>query len=176
MGRHLLAVGILASLGALGCARSGGGDCDSVSLVQGDAALASHTSTCDSACGNGQNPPSGGPHCGSTLSCRVFTEPQKRCQWLHNLEHGHVVLLYNCPDGCPDIVQTLTRVQGQVAPGGNGVRRALVSPDPDLPSKVAAVVWGWAAVLDTADEDAIACLMDKQQVTVAPEPDIPCAP
>src|SRR5688572_9102987 len=66
-----------------------------------------HVATCSEACGNSQNPPTAGPHCAQTLPCRVFDTEQSSCSWIHNLEHGHGVLLYNCPEGCPDVVQRL---------------------------------------------------------------------
>ncbi|MEO6773158.1 MAG: DUF3105 domain-containing protein [Kofleriaceae bacterium] len=70
-----------------------------------------------------------------------------RGYYLHDAEHGAIVLLYNCPDGCPDTVTALEAVvQGMptdpmcTAP----VRqRALVTSDPLLPAgvTVAAVAW-----------------------------------
>ena len=54
-----------------------------------------HLSSCDDqACGSGHEPPLGGDHCPSWLPCRKYTEAQKRCAYVHNLEHGHAVLAH----------------------------------------------------------------------------------
>jgi len=128
-----------------------------------------HVASCtdDSVCG-GQEPPLGGPHCGSTLPCRVHATAQGRCQWIHNLEHGHMVLAYNCPSGCPEIVQALSEFQ-------RSTPRTLVTPDPKLTTKVAAIVWGysWSAdAVDTAKLDAVRSYQDAD----APEAGLGCLP
>ena len=41
------------------------------------------------------NPPLGGDHCATWLSCRVFDTPQPKCNWVHNLEHGFIVAWYD---------------------------------------------------------------------------------
>jgi len=129
-----------------------------------------HLATCDDAgCGDGQEPPLGGPHCAIVSPCRVWTAPVPRCQWLHNLEHGHAVLAYNCPTGCPDVVAALTAFFD----GGRG--RVLVTPDPKLTTRVAALVWGWGWAGDTADADAIRAVLAYQDVD-APEAGLGCPP
>ena len=66
---------------------------------------------------------------------------------MHNLEHGGVVVLYNCPDGCPDVVDQLLEV-ARAAPADPTcaapvTKRILVAPDPLLPDgvQIAAVAW-----------------------------------
>ncbi|MFT3692002.1 MAG: DUF3105 domain-containing protein [Kofleriaceae bacterium] len=70
-----------------------------------------------------------------------------RGYYLHDAEHGAIVLLYNCPDGCPDVVAQLEDVTRDLdddpsctAPVRN---RSLVTGDPLLPDgiQVAAVAW-----------------------------------
>jgi hypothetical protein len=132
------------------------------------------TNANDPACGNGENPPTGGLHYERWSACRAFTTTVGRCTWLHNLEHGHVVLAYNCPTGCPDVVAALEELRKEVPTGSNGVRRVLMTPDAQLPKRVAAVVWGWSYSGDDVDVDAIRCLLSKQDLN-APEPGIPCS-
>lgn len=133
-----------------------------------------HVATCtDATCGNAHNPPTGGPHCPYPLTCSEFPQPQDKCQWVHNLEHGHLVLLYNCPDGCPDVVQALEAIAASAPQDLYGRPRALITPDPDLPGRVGAVVWGWAYAGDTVNQDAIGCLMTHQDEE-APEAGLPC--
>jgi hypothetical protein len=130
-----------------------------------------HVPSCSDAsmCGSGDEPPPGGPHCPSWLTCRVWADPQNRCEYIHNLEHGHMVMAYNCPSGCDDVVQALTAYWNALP----SPRRALVTPDPKLPKKVAAMVWGYtweADAVDTAKLDAIHMLQDVD----APEPGLGC--
>ncbi|HZI11311.1 MAG TPA: DUF3105 domain-containing protein [Myxococcus sp.] len=133
-----------------------------------------HTSTCtSSACGNGENPPNSGPHCGSVAPCRVYSAPVARCMYLHNLEHGHAVFLYNCPEGCPDEVAKLEAAAAGVRAGANGVRRAIVAQDPQLPQRVAALLWRRTYLADSADPEALQCLLALQD-TDAPEPGLSC--
>jgi hypothetical protein len=127
-----------------------------------------HVASCDdTACGDGSALPVGGKHCPLALYCRKYTEPQKRCAWVHNLEHGHAVLLYNCPEGCPDEVEQLTRLWNQRA-------RTVLAPDDKMPRRFAAVVWGHGWHSDTLDLDAINELLQYQD-TVAPEAGLSCA-
>ena len=137
-----------------------------------------HLSSCaSSGCGNGLNPPNSGPHCSATLSCRTYAAEQPRCQWLHNLEHGHVVLLYNCPEGCAEEVAKLEAALPSAKVGGNGVPRALLAPDSQLPRRVAALVWRRSYVADSVDPQALRCLMRHQdEPAVTPEPHLACAP
>jgi Protein of unknown function (DUF3105) len=128
-----------------------------------------HLVSCDdTACGDGTAAPVGGPHCGTWLSCRKYTEEQKRCSWIHNLEHGHAVLLYNCPGGCPDDVAALERHFDAQLP-----RRILVAPDARIPKRIAALVWGHGWLGDAYDLAGVRGVLDLQDAD-APEPGLPC--
>lgn len=148
---------------------------DDVNLIHRTGLANNHVASCDddSLCGDGQNPPVGGPHCSQTLSCRAFDTEQKRCQWIHNLEHGHAVLAYNCPQGCAAVVDGLVAIQQAERAKGNA--RVIVTPDAQLPNRVAAVVWGWGWVGDEVNEAAIAAVLAKQDID-SPEAHLSCAP
>jgi hypothetical protein len=132
-----------------------------------------HVTSCEDAsqCGDGLEPPVGGQHCPVWLNCRVWDTPQPRCEYIHNLEHGHIVLAYNCPSGCPDIVAQLTAYwMSKPTP-----RRILVTPDPLLTTKVACMVWGWAWEgdhVDTAMFDEVVTHQDQETT----EAGLPCDP
>ncbi len=133
---------------------------------------AKHVASCeDAACGNGSNPPLGGDHCSQTLSCRTYDSPQSRCKWIHNLEHGHAVLLYNCPEGCVDDVAKLAAVRD----ASTNKVRIIVTSDASLSARFAAIVWGWGWTGDAVDEAAISQVLAKQDVD-APEKGLGCAP
>ena len=36
-----------------------------------------------------------------------------RGYYLHDAEHGAIVLLYNCPDGCPEVVAGIEAIEPQ---------------------------------------------------------------
>ena len=165
---------LLLSLALLACSTEPEG-CERFEFPLGPAVAATHTSTCTSAaCGNGLNPPTAGPHCSFTLACQTFDTEQAPCSWLHNLEHGHAVFLYNCPEGCPEEVAKLEQARSEARVGSNGVRRAVVAPAPGLPNRVAAILWRRAYLADTADPEALHCLLQLQDQDV-PEPGLNCA-
>jgi hypothetical protein len=131
-----------------------------------------HLGSCDDpACGNGANPPLGGDHCPMWLPCRVWDTAQPRCEWIHNLEHGHAVLAYNCPTGCADLVKQLTDVWN----GRGDPKRILVTPDPKLPRRIAAIVWGFGWQGDDFNAAAIDEVLSHQDEE-APEKGMGCLP
>ncbi len=100
------------------------------------------------------NPPSSGPHCGTWLAYRVYApgSPAPRCNWLHNLEHGAVVLVYRCPSGCPEIVAELEKAISEVSARCQP-KPVILTPDDELDTTVAAAAWGatWrSSCLDAA--------------------------
>ncbi len=111
------------------------------------------------------NPPSSGNHCGSWGQYAVFGPPRPlpRCNYIHNLEHGAVVLLYNCPGGCPDVVSDLRAlIAAATDPDGCAKKRFILTPDADLDTKVAAAAWGFtwrSATLDAAARTSLATFM-----------------
>jgi hypothetical protein len=81
-----------------------------------------------------QVPPVGGPHHGCWADWGVFDTEVPAERWVHNLEHGGVVLLYNCSD-CEAVLEPM-RAFVRDHP------RTLLSPYAQLPTTVAAVSWG----------------------------------
>jgi hypothetical protein len=160
----------------LACGSTDSEGCERFKFELAAEAATTHVASCtSSACGNGLNPPSAGPHCSTTLSCRVYETEQSSCSWLHNLEHGHAVFLYNCPEGCPDEVAKLEAIQKEAKRGGNDVPRAIVAPASGLPNRVAALLWRRTYLADSADPEALRCLLALQDQG-APEPGLSCSP
>ncbi|MGA7121378.1 MAG: DUF3105 domain-containing protein [Polyangiaceae bacterium] len=96
------------------------------------------------------NPPSSGPHYPIWAAFESYTTPVPRGYYVHDLEHGAIVLLYNCDDdgGCPDVVASLQEVSDAIPTdplcAGEGVRvRTVITPDPLIDVPVAAAAWGW---------------------------------
>jgi hypothetical protein len=89
-------------------------------------------------------PPTGGNHNPCWGTWGVHDEELADEHWVHNLEHGGVVFLYRCPDGCPDEVSALSdAVQGR--------DRALLTPYSLLPTRFAVVSWGFRLLSDCFD-------------------------
>jgi hypothetical protein len=95
------------------------------------------------------NPPCGGDHWAEWAEFGKYTTPIPRPAYVHNQEHGAVVLLYRCPEDCPEIVHMLEEVFDEVAtdvicatqmPPPNA--RMLLSPDPEISEPIAAAAWG----------------------------------
>jgi hypothetical protein len=104
------------------------------------------------------NPPSSGPHFGVWAAYQAYTFPVPRRYYVHDLEHGAIVFLYNCPSACPDVVAALQAASDAIPDDplctglGEGVRvRSVITPDPLLDVPVAAASWGWTYKADCVD-------------------------
>ena len=94
-------------------------------------------------------PPAGGDHNPCWLNFGVYDEERPDERWVHNLEHGGVVLLYHCPQGCPaEVAEMKQLVQGR--------EQILLTPYAALPTKFAAVSWGHRLLTDCFDAQQFA--------------------
>ena len=104
-------------------------------------------------------PPASGQHYPTWSQTYGFMDPPLPAgTWLHNLEHGAVAILYNCPEGCPDLEQQLKDLYPTLPLGRNargGRARAIIQKYPDMDHKLAVVAWGWLLELDEFDKDQI---------------------
>lgn len=95
------------------------------------------------------NPPSGGDHWGTWAAFKEYSTPVPREMYVHSMEHGAVVLAYRCKESCPDIQMMLHEVFAEAASDslclstpGNPPKRLVLTPDPELPTPIAAAAWG----------------------------------
>jgi len=104
-------------------------------------------------------PPTSGTHYPVWLQTYGFMNPAPPTgQWLHNLEHGAVAILYNCPAGCPELEQQLKDLYPTLPLGRNarrGMPRALIMPYTDMDKKIAVAAWGWLLELDEFNREEI---------------------
>lgn len=105
-------------------------------------------------------PPSSGDHYGIWAAFKVYSTPVPEGYWVHDLEHGAVVLSYNCPDGCDADVAAATQMLNELPAdplclsSGEGVRRrSVMTPDPKLDVEFAASAWGFTLRADCFDPD-----------------------
>jgi hypothetical protein len=99
-------------------------------------------------------PPVGGLHDPCWGDYGVYDAPALPPErWVHNLEHGAIVFLYRCPDGCDDDVAALTQL-------AEGLERTIVTPYADMQPGFAAVAWGHRLVSSCLDLDALQAFYD----------------
>ncbi len=101
-------------------------------------------------------PPSSGLHYGKILNWGFYNEAVPPEYWVHNLEHGGIVILYNCPSTCKDTEDAIWQVVQQAPPETqfNEVK-ILVTPNSQIDHKVIALAWDTELDLDTADLTAL---------------------
>ncbi|KIG14116.1 hypothetical protein DB30_07112 [Enhygromyxa salina] len=118
----------------------------------------------DSAIDWGNNPPHSGDHYPTWEKWGEHDTPVPRGNWVHNMEHGGIVLVYNCPDGCDAELDTLRMVLDMRTDS-----RILITEDPLLDGPpFAAVSWTWVHEFDTPVLDELLCFVD-QHFNHAPE-------
>jgi hypothetical protein len=118
------------------------------------------------------NPPVAGPHYDSTYpTYGVIEEPVAPGFWVHNLEHGAVVVLYRCDEACPGLVDDLRSLYRTLEANRNSVTgqpRLLVVPYPELSAQLAMIAWGESVLLDHFDAEVITDFYN-QRVDRGPE-------
>lgn len=112
------------------------------------------------------NPPTSGCHYSlggnnpAPIQPGVYDQVIDAEYWVHNLEHGYVAVLYNCPTGCSDVVQQLITwrkglppdpAAAAQQPGTVNYAKVIVLPWPTMPVKFAAVSWDYYEGWDTFD-------------------------
>ena len=114
--------------------------------------------SCPPASGNHVNVTDAGPIAAKYYGPDDTTVPQG---WLHNLEHGGLVVLYSCKNGCPDDA-TLAKLKNFSTTGfpnspvcnlPAGLISPVVTRFDDMSTKFAALVWDRVLLQDTLDTD-----------------------
>lgn len=93
-------------------------------------------------------PPTSGPHNPCWARWGIHDEPLAAERWVHNLEHGGVVFLYNCPDGCDAEVAILKDISSKRS-------RTILTSYPNLPARFGVVSWGRRLVSSCFDQQAL---------------------
>lgn len=118
-------------------------------------------------------PPSSGPHYGNLAAWQVFTAPQRYEFLVHNLEDGGVVIYYQCPAGCPELV---TQLEELTKPYMQAGKHVLVAPnDPtwtdggnkplhkDMGAKIAITAWTKILKMDEFDGPRLKEFIDRYE-------------
>jgi hypothetical protein len=91
-----------------------------------------------------ENPPVGGNHNPTWSNWGVHDEAVPDQCFVHNMEHGGVIFLYHCPDGCDAEVAKLEAFVGDHD-------LTLLTPYEPLPARFAITAWGRRIVSDCLD-------------------------
>jgi Protein of unknown function (DUF3105) len=106
-------------------------------------------------------PPTGGNHSGCWGSWGVHTTPLQPERFVHNLEHGGIVLTYNCPDGCSKELRWMQ----EFALTNDLV---VLTEYPDLTSRFGISAWNARAYSDCLSPDFVRDFYARR-VDLAPE-------
>ncbi len=106
------------------------------------------------------HPPSSGTHYGTWPVFRAYSEPVPWGFLVHGLEHGAVVIAYNCPQGCAAEVAAAKALMASV-PNKEGCSRppVILTPDPTLRTRFAAAAWGHVLRASCFDRPAFAAFI-----------------
>lgn len=99
-------------------------------------------------------PPASGTHYAVWATWDVVHGELARGYWVHNLEHGGIVLLHR-PDAPDDVVQALTAAFEAIPVDEEcGHRRAIVATDVQLTTPVAVIAADWVMDGNCIDQEA----------------------
>ena len=65
------------------------------------------------------------------------------------MERGGIMVQYNCPESCPDLVQQLEGVVNRYP------EAVILAPYPDMGSAIALTAWGWIDAFESFDDPRI---------------------
>ena len=94
-------------------------------------------------------PPTSGPHLGSLASWGVHDEPIPNELQVHNLEDGGVIVHYDCPEGCPDLVAQLEEIVEHYDEG------VILEPYPGMDTRIALTAWQRIDQFDRFDAERV---------------------
>jgi len=108
-------------------------------------------------------PPSSGTHYPIWPVFRAYDKPVPWGYLVHALEHGAVVIVHNCPDGCPDQVAAAKELVAATPPK-SGCSRApvILTPDPTLDVPFAASAWGYTLRAKCFDRERFAAFIQRR--------------
>lgn len=125
---------------------------------------ARHVADC-SALPETSSPPAGGDHYGTWAAFQNYSFPIPHGFLIHAMEHGAVVVYYNCPDGCENEVAEVqawldAQPEDPLCVGEPTLRRAVLTPDPTLEVRWAMSAWGETLRANCFDSQAFSSFYD----------------
>jgi hypothetical protein len=103
-----------------------------------------------------ENPPASGPHYPVWTRPGVYTDTIATGNWVHSLEHGYIVILYNCPSDCPELLGQLRSFYDSAPKSSKyGYQKIVVAPYKEMPNQLTAIAWTRKLELDGFDRDKL---------------------
>src|SRR3972149_3580844 len=111
------------------------------------------------------NPPTSGPHTSVAVGPGVYDEPVPKETAVHNMEHGHVVVWYNCGGGsqpleeatCGILRQQLAAIVNEAIQDGE---RVLMTPYGEMDHRIALTAWQFLDTFDEFDDQRVRTFID----------------
>jgi hypothetical protein len=154
-GLTVLGAGVVATLAVLVIALGRGPDTDAPQRIQianegrqhvAEGTVAEHAA----------DPPASGDHYPVWSRYGVFEEPVNPGYWVHNLEHGAIVLLYRCADDCEQVRAEILKVYQSLPDGAFGEVKLLATPyESDFGSRFMLIAWNWQEPFDEFDAERV---------------------
>jgi hypothetical protein len=119
------------------------------------------------------DPPTSGPHALRPAEVGVSDLAVPKEQAVHNMEHAHVVVWYNCNaqpsmsnDECIELRNSLTAiVQQQIGEG----REVVMTPYNSMESRIALTSWGYLDAFDEFDATRVRTFIETFECNYDPE-------
>lgn len=107
-------------------------------------------------------PPSSGPHFNTPQPAGVYDKEVSPGNWIHSLEHGYVVVLLKCPNGCGDLLAQMRQLYDNELPKSQfGTKKLVVTTyshafsDPAKEAPITLLAWDHEEMLPAFDRDKI---------------------
>lgn len=103
------------------------------------------------------NPPTSGPHYEEWSKTGVYEEELPDGNLIHSLEHGYVIISYNCPQGpdCDELIRKLPELAKR-----KKLWKLIIVPRPTLDAKIALTAWTRIDKLSEYNEARIVAFID----------------
>lgn len=114
------------------------------------------------------NPPTSGPHSATDVPWGVYDKPVPKEQLVHNMEHGGVIVWYNCTN-CDDLTAQIKNVVEEYLRDG---KELVMSPYPGMEENtIALTAWSRLDKFPTSDytEDRLRRFVDAHERRFNPE-------
>jgi hypothetical protein len=106
---------------------------------------------------NSTPPTSGWHYADAVAPPGISASPIPNEVQVHNLEHGEIMVQYDCPSGCPEIVSALEAIVRTYP------KKVVLAPYPGIGRPIALTAWGKLAYLDSVDEAFIRRFIAEQK-------------
>ncbi len=98
------------------------------------------------------SPPASGAHYPVWSRYGVFREPVDPGYWVHNLEHGAIVLLYSCTENCDTVAAKIEEVYGSLPNGDFGEVKLVATPYAgEFEGTFMLIAWTWQESFEIFD-------------------------